>query len=162
EELAYDAKAVRAERRSGFRHLDDRIDEPLGDLRLGGAPRELDVHVDLPFREPAAGGTDEPGRQPAPPGGPPPLAPPLAADDEHPAGGAEARLRVDQLLRHDHVRGSLEHPVAAGDAGIQRAALDVAGHLLRAHEETAEARIVDRREVAARVRRDLPARAAKE
>src|SRR5881628_2286826 len=55
-----------------------------------------------------------------------------------------------------------EYPVAAGDAGIERAARDVARHLLRAHEETAEPGVVDRREVAARVGLDLPARAAEE
>src|SRR2546425_8894573 len=48
--------------RSRLGHLDDRVDQPLGHLRLGGAPRELDVHVDVPLREPAAGVGDPLGR----------------------------------------------------------------------------------------------------
>src|SRR5207244_13505768 len=91
-----------------------------------------------------------------------PRHPRVGADDQHPAGGAEARLGVDELVRDDDVRVVLEDPVAAGDARVERAALDVAGHLLRAHEETAEARVVDGGEVAARVGVDLPARAAEE
>src|SRR5262249_10864458 len=85
-----------------------------------------------------------------------------AAHHEHPARGPEARLRVDQLLRDHDVGVVFEDPVATGDARIERSALDVAGHLLRANEEAAERRIVDAGEVAAQTGRDLPARAAEE
>src|SRR5205807_6083703 len=64
--------------------------------------------------------------------------------------------------RDVHGGAVLEHPVAARDAGVERAALDVAGHLLRADEQAAEPAVVDAREVAARVDRDLPARATEE
>src|SRR2546425_11825975 len=148
--------------RSRLGHLDDRVDQPLGHLRLGGPPRELDVHVDVPLREPAAGVGDQLGRDALaaqvlglPHGR-------VAAHHQHPARRAEARLRVDQLLRDHDVGLVLEHPVAPGDAGVERAAGNVARHLLRAHEEAAETRVVDRREVAARVGLDLPARAAEE
>src|SRR5207244_11580620 len=77
-------------------------------------------------------------------------------------GRAEARRGVDELLREHPVGVVLEDPVAAGDAGVERAALDVACHLLRANEQAAQTRIVDRRKVAAGVGVDLPTRAAEE
>src|SRR5262249_54438310 len=53
-----------------------------------------------------------------------------------------------------------EDPVATGDARVERATLDVACHLLRAHEEAANGGGVDAGEIAARTGRDLPAPAA--
>src|SRR5262249_19157445 len=67
-----------------------------------------------------------------------------------------------QLLRDDDVGVVLEHPVAPRDPRVERAALDVARHLLRTDQEAAEPGVVDGREVAARVGRDLPPRAAEE
>ena len=124
---------------------------PSADLGLGGAPGELDLHVDAALGEPPLACTRPARWRRGSRAGPRAVCTGESpGHDEHPARRAEARLRVDQLLRHHDVGVVLEHPVAAGDAGVERAALDVARHLLRAHQQAAERRVVDAGEVAAR------------
>src|SRR2546425_7651287 len=86
--------------RSRLGHLDDRVDQTLGHLRLGGAPRELDVHVDVPLREPAAGVGDPPGRGAPSAQGlrPPPRR--IPPPPHHPAPPAPGRPRAKHPPPH--------------------------------------------------------------
>src|SRR2546425_7681145 len=86
--------------RSRLGHLDDRVDQALGHLRLGGAPRELDVHVDVPLREPAAGVADPLGRDALAPQVPRLLGRRGAAPPPHPPRPAGGRLPGNHLPPH--------------------------------------------------------------
>jgi hypothetical protein len=81
---------------------------------------------------------------------------------EHPLHAGAAGLGVGQRCHALHIAVVLEHPVVAGQAGVQRAVLHIARHLLRTHQHALDLRVVDRREVAAATRIDAPARALKE
>ena len=81
---------------------------------------------------------------------------------QHPAHRRQALLGVEQFGDLRHVRARLQHPVAAGDAGVERARFHVARHLLRAHQHAGDFRIVDGGKVAARTYRDAPSGARKQ
>ena len=138
---------------------------PSADLGLGGAPGELDLHVDAALGEPALA-CSRPARSRS-------RAPRRSSGCLHRrvAARTTSTQRVGRRLafeytsssRHHDVGVVLEDPVAAGDAGVERAALDVARHLLRAHQQAAERRVVDRwGSSCATAGRDLPAGAAEE
>ena len=81
---------------------------------------------------------------------------------EHPADRPAADLREDQLGHLVHVGPVLHDPVVAGQAGVEHAVFDVAGHLLGADQQALDLVVVDRRIVAPRAERDLVAGAAKQ
>ena len=66
---------------------------------------------------------------------------------QHPAHLAEALLGVDEVGHRQHVGFVLDDPVAAGEAGVEDAILDVAGHFLGADQHAFDIGIVDAREI---------------
>ena len=78
-------------------------------------------------------------------------------DRQDPADACQPLLCVDQLRQFVHGRTSFHHPVVTGDPRVQHARLDVTRHLLRAHQETLDFRVVNRWNVTSRAQRDLPA-----
>ena len=81
---------------------------------------------------------------------------------QHPAHFAEALLGVDQVGDGLDLGFALLHPVAAGEAGVQNAVLDVARHLLRADQHAFDLGIVDGREIRAAAGGDVVAGAAEQ
>ena len=81
---------------------------------------------------------------------------------QHPADLAEALLGVDEVGDGVHRGLVLHDPVAAGEAAVQGAVLDVARHLLGAHHHALDLRVVDGGEVRAFRHRDQEPRAAEE
>ncbi len=76
---------------------------------------------------------------------------------QDPAHAREPLLGVNQLRQFIDFRARFHHPIVAGDPGIQGAGLDVARHLLRAHQQTLDFGVVNRRNITSRAQRDLPA-----
>ena len=83
-------------------------------------------------------------------------------DGEDPADFAEALLGVDEVGDGDDVGLDFLDPVAAGEAGIEDAVFDVAGHFLGADEHAFDFGIVDGGEVGAAGGGDGEAGAAEE
>ena len=81
---------------------------------------------------------------------------------ENPADAREALLGVNEFGELLDIRASFDDPVMAGDAGVERARFDVAGHFLGADEKAFDFGVVDGRDVAARVDTDFPSGAAEE
>ena len=112
-------------------------------------PREFDFALDALGLEPAAGGLDELGGDA------------LAGEvlgglhgrgfrhAEDPAGLLGGGAAVDQLADLDDVGVVLLDPVLAGEAAVEEAILDVAGHFLGADEATVEGGVVERGAVGA-------------
>ncbi len=77
---------------------------------------------------------------------------------QDPADARQPLLGVDQLRQFVYCCTRFHDPVVTGDSRVQRAGLDVARHLLCAHQQTLDFGIVNRRNVASRAQRNLPAR----
>src|SRR5262249_23267740 len=71
-------------------------------------------------------------------------------------------LAEDQLGHLDHLGVVLLDPVAPGQPAVERAILDVAGHLLGADQRAVDLRVVDGRVVTAAGEGDLVARLAEQ
>src|SRR6202020_2765227 len=69
---------------------------------------------------------------------------------QHPLNFAHALFRVDQIGHPNYIQPTLQHPVEASKAGIQRPMLDVARHFLRTDEQAFNLRIVGCGKVGAR------------
>ena len=76
---------------------------------------------------------------------------------QHPAHGPAADLAEDQLGHLVDLGVVLQDPVVAGQAAVERAVLDVAGHLLGADQRAVDLRVVDAGVVAAAGEGDLVA-----
>ena len=81
---------------------------------------------------------------------------------EHPAHLAAALLGVGERGDAGHVEAALDHPVDAGEAGVENAVIDVARHLLRANQHALDLGVVDGGKVGAAVGVDVPAGALEE
>ncbi len=76
---------------------------------------------------------------------------------QDPAHARQPLFCVNQLRQFFYRRASFHHPVVTGDSRVQRAGLNVTRHLLRAHQQTLDFSVVNRRNVTSRAQRDLPA-----
>ena len=81
---------------------------------------------------------------------------------EHPAYAGKPLLGVHQLRQFFYGGIGLHYPIVTGDAGVECAGLDVAGHFLGAHQQALDFGVIDRRYIAARTDRDLPPSARKQ
>ena len=75
----------------------------------------------------------------------------IFGNGEHPADASEALLGIDEFGEFVHVGAGFDDPIVAGNAGVERAGLDVAGHFLCANEQAFDFGIVDGGNIAARV-----------
>ena len=83
-------------------------------------------------------------------------------DAEHPTDRSAADLGKQQLADLDDVGPGLQHPVVAGNSGIEDTLLDVPGHLLSADQQAFNFTIINRRVVGTRREGNLVAGAAKQ
>ena len=81
---------------------------------------------------------------------------------QDPADTRQPLLRVDQLRQFVDRSTRFHHPIVTGNSRVQRARLDVARHLLSAHQQTLDFGVVNRRNVTSRAQRNFPARTRKE
>ena len=81
---------------------------------------------------------------------------------EHPAHLAAALLGIGERGDAGDVEAALDHPVDAGEAGVEHAVIDVARHLLRANQHALDLGVVDGGKVGAAVGVDVPAGALEE
>ncbi len=75
---------------------------------------------------------------------------------QDPADTRQPLLGVNQLRQFVDLRAGFHHPVVTRNPRVQRAGFDVTRHLLRAHQQTLDFGVVNRRDVTSRAQRDLP------
>ena len=150
-----------ARRAASFGDFDDGVGEGWG-FDFGGAPAEFNFHRNVfagevflcDFDE--FGGDDFAGEVfGALPGG-------AFGDGEDPADATAALLGVDEAGDGFDVEAALDNPVDAGEASVENAVVDVAGHFLGADEHALDVGVVDVGEVGAAVGVDVPAGALEE
>ena len=156
-----DGEAVGFERAAGLGDFDDGVGEH-GGFDFGGAPTEFDFDVDALLGEVGFGDAYQ-----------------LGGDDfafevfgageaaalghrEDPADLTAGLLGVGEGGDAGDVEAALDDPVDAGEAGVEDAVVDVAGHLLSADEHALDLFVVDGGEVGAAVGVDVPAGALEE
>src|SRR5262249_13574451 len=81
---------------------------------------------------------------------------------QYPPDLAEALLGIDQVRHCDHLRLVLLDPIAAGEAGIQNAIFDIAGHLLSPDQHTSDFGVIDPWEIGTAAGGDLKTSAAEQ
>ena len=81
---------------------------------------------------------------------------------QHPAHLAAALLGIGQRGDAGDIEAALDHPVDAGQAGVEHAVIDVARHLLRANQHALNLAVVDGGKVGAAIGVDVPSGALEE
>ena len=154
-------QAIGLERAAGLGDFDNGVGQR-GRLHFGCAPTELDLDVDALGGEVALADFDQ-----------------LGGDDltfevfglfkaaafgngQHPAHLAAALLGVGERGDAGDIEAALDDPVDAGEAGVENAVIDVAGHLLGADQHALDLGVVDGGKVGAAVGVDVPAGALEE
>ncbi len=156
-----DAQLVGAQGGAGFGDFDNGVGEHRR-LDFGCAPTELDLGGDAVGGEIALGGGDQLGGDDLAFQVLDGLKRRRLGDGQHPADFAEALLGVDEIGDGVDLGFVLFHPIAAGEAGVEHAVFDVAGHFLRADEHALDFGIVDAGEVGAAAGDDLESGAAEQ
>src|SRR5581483_7839980 len=118
-----------------------------GRLDLGRTPGKFDGDVYAALGKPVARDADQFGGDDAAIEIARVLEPGIFRHRKYPTHLAAALLGVDQVGHADHLESALDHPIAAGESGVEHAVLHVARHLLRANQHAFDLGIIGRSKV---------------